>query len=152
MLVYRLSARKFGGDLSGNGAKKLGGRWNSKGIPLVYCCGTISLCTLELAAHSGGLSQLKTLALTCIEIDESLGLKPISTQHLPYDWQEMPAAFGSKEFGNKWVASLKSPVLMVPSAIVPREFIYLINPIHPEFDKLVKVKWVEPFNLDPRII
>jgi RES domain-containing protein len=152
MLVYRLSALKFGGDLSGNGAKKLGGRWNSKGFPMVYCCGTISLCTLELAAHSGGLSQLKTLAITCIEIDNSLSLKPISIQHLPHGWQEVPATFGSKEYGNKWIVSNKSPVIAVPSAIVPREYIFLLNPIHPEFDKLVKVKWVEPFNLDPRII
>jgi RES domain-containing protein len=152
MLVYRLSSQKFGGDLSGNGAKKLGGRWNAKGLPMVYCCGTISLCTLELAAHSGGLTQLKTLALTCIEIDKTINLEPISKQYLPQDWQEVPASFGSKDFGNKWILSYKSPVLVVPSAIVYREYNYLLNPLYPKFKELVKVKWVEPFNLDHRII
>lgn len=152
MLLYRLTLRKFAGDLSGLGAKRIGGRWNNKGTPMLYCCSSISLCTLELAAHSGGLMQLKNLAITCIELDDKIKTDQFFLGQLPMDWQNNPAPESTKKLGTNWVNTLSAVALMVPSCIVPREKIYLLNPLHPLFYKHVSVNWIEPFNLDQRIL
>lgn len=152
MLLYRLSAAAFAGDLSGLGAKKLGGRWNSPGNSVLYCGGSISLCALELACNSGGLATIKQMQLCCIKLDEKALIESIHLQDLPEDWQLYPAPESTKSIGNKWVQSYSSLVLKVPSCIVPREFNYLINPLHPKFTKQVAINWIEPFNLDPRLV
>ena len=51
MIVYRLSRARFSKDLSGRGAELAGGRWNSKGTPMLYTSDSIALCTVEVAVH-----------------------------------------------------------------------------------------------------
>lgn len=151
MLLYRLTHAKFAGDLSGLGAKKYGGRWNPKGIPMVYCCETISLCALETAAHSDGISELKNLFITCFELSSKTKIKRLQASQLPSNWQQIPSPEACKKVGADWANKSVSPILGLPSAIVPRESIYLINPNFPHLSELVSVLWTEPFTLDPRI-
>jgi RES domain-containing protein len=53
-------------------------------------------------------------------------------------------------YGSKWLRAGRTAVLEVPSAIVPSEKNYLINPGHPEFRKL-RVGRPLPFVFDPRM-
>ncbi len=151
MLLYRLTHEKFAGDLSGLGAKKYGGRWNPKGVPMVYCCETISMCALETVAHSDGLSELKNLYITCLEVSNKAKIKRLPASQLPSNWQHIPAPEACKKMGGEWANKIASPILALPSAIVPRESIYLLNPIFPNLSEFVSVLWTEPFTLDPRI-
>jgi RES domain-containing protein len=152
MLIYRLTTPIFAGDLSGLGAKRFGGRWNSPGNSMVYCGGSISLCALELACNSNGISSINTLQLCCLKLDEKVQIESISLSDLPIGWQQYPAPESTKFIGDQWIQNYSSLVLKVPSCIIPREFNYLLNPLHPKFAKQVAINWIEPFNLDPRLV
>ena len=151
MLVYRLTPQAFAGDLSGLGAKKFGGRWNHKGVPILYCASSVSLCALELSAHAESVWELKSLAITCIEVSPKASIKIIDIEQLPAQWQALPAPIVCKDMGNDWAINLKTPILKLPSAIVPMECIYLINPLFPKIESLISIKRIEAFTLDPRI-
>lgn len=120
-------------DLSGGGAAKEPGRWNDHQQPVVYCAPTIAIAVLETAAHvnDAGLPLNKYVVEIDVpdEVWEMRLLANIAS--LPATWDAIPAGMASVEFGSKWLAGLSSPILMVPSVIVPEEYAALINPRHP---------------------
>lgn len=152
MEVFRLSQTQFSMDLSGQGAKLYGGRWNSIGTPMLYTSSHISLCALELACNSGGLIGLKNLALTCITISNKAIIEKLDLKDLPKNWNTYPSSNANKIQGDQFLRSTSAIALAVPSVLVPEEFNYLINPLHPSFEKWVQILWNKPFTFDNRIL
>ena len=152
MEVFRLSHTQFSMDLSGQGAKLYGGRWNSIGTPMLYTSGHISLCALELACNSGGLIGLKNLALTCITISNKASIEKLDLKDLPKNWNTHPSLNANKILGDQFLKSTAAIALAVPSVLVPEEMNYLINPLDPSFDKWVQILWNKPFTFDNRIL
>ena len=56
----------------------------------------------------------------------------------------------TQKIGNQWLLESKTAVLKVPSAIVDREYNYLLNPKHPDFSK-IRILDVTPFSFDNRL-
>ncbi len=152
MEVFRLSHTQFSMDLSGQGAKLYGGRWNSIGTPMLYTSSHISLCALELACNCGGLIGLKNLALTCITISNKASIEKLDLKDLPKNWNTHPSLNANKILGDQFLKSTAAIALAVPSVLVPEEMNYLINPLHPSFDKWVQILWNKPFTFDNRIL
>jgi RES domain-containing protein len=150
MIVYRLSKSKFASDLSGRGAEKTGGRWNSKGTALVYTSASRALCTTEIAVHTPLGNLAKDYMLVTIEIPESTPILDFSTIELPRDWKSIPHAHSTQLGGDNFVAQGLFAVLKVPSVVVQDEFNYLINPLHPAAREVV-IRGIEPFNFDERL-
>lgn len=150
MIVYRLCRAEFSKDLSGIGAEKFGGRWNSKGVALIYTSENRALCTAEIAVHTplGVLPQ--NFRLISIEIPDSVTVSTLKTSDLPKDWKSQPASISTQKIGNKFVKENKSLVLKVPSVIVQGECNLLINPKHKDASK-IKIKKIEPFSFDERL-
>ncbi len=121
---------------TGEGARRGGGRWNSKGVRLVYTSGSLSLATLEVMVHTHFYSALKSYVCIPIDFDPSL-LQSITIDDLPDNWQADPIPQSVKKVGDRWIKNKESVILKVPSAIIPVEFNYLINPSHPDFGKIV---------------
>ncbi len=125
-------------DLSGGGAAKDPGRWNNHQQPVIYCAPTIAIAVLETVAHlnDAGLPQNKYLVE--IDVPDEVWAMRQSTDvaSLPPTWDAIPPGMASVEIGSQWLASVASPILMVPSVIVPEEFAALINPLHPESKKI----------------
>jgi len=121
---------------TGEGARRGGGRWNSKGVRLVYTSGSLSLATLEVMVHTHFYSALKSYVCIPIDFDPSL-LQSIAIDDLPDNWQADPIPQSVKKVGDRWIKNKESVILKVPSAIIPVEFNYLINPSHPDFGKIV---------------
>ncbi|MEO7496907.1 MAG: RES family NAD+ phosphorylase, partial [Massilia sp.] len=115
-------------DLSGAGAKSSGGRWNSKGTPLVYCATTIALATLETAHSVAGGSLPYNRFLVRVDIPEPVWRARLVLDPLPGGWDAIPAGLSSRIAGDAWVASGASALLLVPSVIVPDEYNVMINP------------------------
>ena len=137
--------------MDGEGARVNGGRWNSVGVGIVYTAGSISLAILELLVHFNAPDILtQNYVIIPIEFEDTL-LKAQQIRDLPNDWQASPAPVTTQQIGNQWVSSASSAVLQVPSAIVPEEVNYLINPLHPDFGKII-VGRPERLHLDPRLI
>ena len=132
--AFRIVKRKCASlAFSGLGARLYGGRWNSIGTAVVYTAGSLSLAVLEWRVH---LAQWLPPALLVIDagFDETLVWTPAK---LPSGWKSFPAPPAVAAFGDDWVNSRRSVVMRVPSAIVPQECNYLLNPGHPDFAGLV---------------
>lgn len=149
MIVYRLSRAKYAQDLSGKGAELAGGRWNSKGVAMVYTGQTIALCMAEVAVHIpfGIIPVDYELIFLEIPDDEIFELKK---SQLPEDWKSLPPAYSTQGIGDDFVKKRKFMVLKVPSAVVQGEFNYLLNPLHQKIKK-VRIKRTESFSFDQRL-
>lgn len=149
MIVFRLSKNRYAGDLSGKGAEKAGGRWNSKGVPMVYTCESRALCTLELTVHIPLAVIPDSYSITTLEFPD-IFIEVFDKTNLPMDWKSIPHGHSTQETGDRFIEGCKTAVLKVPSAIVPDEYNYLINPVHPEANK-IKIVSVEEFAFDERL-
>lgn len=150
MIVFRLSKSAYANDLSGRGAEKAGGRWNSKGTAIVYTSESRALCTTEIAVHTPlGILPLDYVIIA-IEIPNTVPVTELKTSALPADWKSLPHSHSTQEIGDAFVTEEKTAVLKVPSAVVQGEYNYLINPSHKDFKK-IKVKLIEPFDFDERL-
>jgi len=150
MIVFRLSKSKFANDLSGKGAEKSGGRWNSKGTALVYTSASRALCTTEIAVHTPLGNLPIDYQLISIEIPDEIQIQELTKEQLPRDWKSLPHSHATQEIGDRFVSKGTFPVLKVPSVVVQDEFNYLINPAHADSHK-IKIKSIEPFNFDERL-
>jgi RES domain-containing protein len=124
----------------GEGARLFGGRWNSPGTPIIYTSESLSLAVLEILVHLQVGQALSSYSACAVRFDGRL-LTELGAAKLPGNWRESPAQVALQQIGDDWVATGKSVVLKVPSAIVDGESNYLLNPRHPDFESLV----IEPF-------
>lgn len=151
MLVYRIAKSTYSRDLSGTGSKLYGGRWNPVGFAMVYTSEHISLACLELVVNLEMIIKIPDLALITLELPDAIKVKTLSTKSLPLNWRSYPAPFELQNKGREWINKRSSPVLKVPSAVIPMEFNYLINPEHPESDE-IRIKKISKFELDGRLM
>lgn len=135
--------------LSGEGARRAGGRWNHRGTPLVYLAESIALASLELLVHLQDAETLPKYALAEIRFDSSL-VRELRAEDLPIDWRVYPHPLSTKEVGREWVEAQSSAVLKLPSSVSPREANYLLNPEHPS-SKGAAVTAVLNHAFDPRL-
>ena len=120
---------------TGEGARITGGRWNSEGMSMVYTAGTLSLALLEMIVHLEVKETLKYFKAIQIAFDNSL-VRSISINVLPLTWNIIPPSTLTKTIGDEWLRQSATPALCVPSAVVPNELNYLLNPHHPDFSKI----------------
>jgi RES domain-containing protein len=134
---------------TGEGAHLYGGRWNSPGVAIVYTAASQSLAALEMVVHLDSSELLHNYVVFEVGIDESLVAK-VGPSQLPRNWRADPPPKKVREVGDAWVRAGTSAVLQVPSATLPAEYNFLINPRHPDFPKLVIGK-PSPFRFDVRL-
>ncbi len=151
MEVFRIAREKHCRDLSGEGARLFGGRWNKKGIGLVYTSQQASLAALEVLAHVSSPTLPSGLKLVTIVVPDNVSQEVIEVSQLPSGWRNYPAPNLLAEIGTKWILSQKSLLLKVPSVLIETEKNILINPLHQEINK-VKIVLVSDFNFDGRLI
>jgi RES domain-containing protein len=140
--------------MSGVGASFYPGRWNPLGVKMVYCAESLALATLEVRVHLAGVKPKKRFVGFEIELSVSAIERP-KLSELPKSWQHAPststANTAARRFGAQWVREMRSVALQVPSAVVPSESIFLLNPDHPDFSKAVRVKARSPISFDSRL-
>ena len=134
----------------GEGARTAGGRWNYPGTPMVYTAGSLALAALEVLVHLDGPQLLHSYVQIPVEFGEDL-CRRLDLASLPENWADNPAPEWTKSVGSEWVASRESAVLAVPSAVVPDEMVYLLNPLHSEFSAL-RIGQPASFRFDPRLV
>ena len=134
---------------SGEGAREFGGRWTSRGVAAVYTSATQSLALLEVRAHMGPAMPLGAYTAIPVDFDDALVWRP-RARDLPSGWRATPAPEAARRFGDAWIQSGRSVVLAVPSAIVPAEMNYVLNPAHARFGE-VRVGKGERFEVDGRL-
>ena len=133
---------------SGEGAAKTGGRWNLRGVPVVYVSCTKALAALENLVHLDPPVLFNYVAF-CLKFDDAL-VEIFPVKNLPVDWRTEPPPPSTKAIGDTWVREARSAVLALPS-VITGEINYLLNPAYPDFKKL-SIGKPEPFDFDPRLL
>jgi RES domain-containing protein len=136
--------------MSGEGAFLYGGRWNSKGTRIVYLGSSLAQSAMELLVHLDRPKVLMAFNKMSVSFEESL-VQHIPLKDLPGNWSEPSMASSVQDVGDLWAKEQGSLILHVPSAVIPGEYNYLFNPIHPDVSK-AKMSNIISFNFDPRVL
>ena len=148
--VWRITTAAFGRSaFSGEGARLYGGRWNPKGVSLVYTAATQSLAMLEMLVQDQPLRARYVMIEA--RIPSAVTIDHVSINGLPSDWRDIGARGKLQAIGAEWARKRSAAVLAVPSAIVPAESNYLLNPLHPHF-KRIKIGKPSTVETDLRLI
>jgi RES domain-containing protein len=134
---------------TGEGAALFGGRWNSRGVAVVYTSATRSLAALETLVHFNPPVQF-SYQIFGLRFREEL-LEKLAPAQLPTDWRAEPPTQATMRLVDRWVREGRSAVLAVPSAIIPEEANYLLNPAHRDF-KRIQIGEPEAFAFDARLL
>jgi RES domain-containing protein len=148
--VYRIcKAENAAGIWTGAGARVFGGRWNSKGVAVVYTAENRSLAAMEQLVHLQSPRALTGYVIASATFDAE-HVRRVETKELPRRWKAPVAPAGLKRLGDDWVTAGKHAVLAVPSAVMPGEWNYLLNPAHSAFAGFGRTK-PEAFKYDARL-
>ncbi len=151
MRVYRLTLPRYEDTaFSGEGARRVGGRWTPAGRPVVHTSGNVSLAVLETLVHTA-VNSMPSQRVIAVDVPEALPVEAVDALDLPDDWRRTPPPTSLQNIGRAWLGAGRTAILKVPSAIVPIEFSYLLNPRHPDFERL-RVHAPEPFRVDKRLL
>lgn len=135
MRIYRIADKRHP-VWDGTGAALLGGRWNSPGHGAIYGSLSYACAMLEILAHAGigRIPPSQQFVMVDVPDDDALveRYQPIT---LPDGWDREDSAV-ARDFGDEWLRSCRSLVLVVPSVVVRLEFNAVVNPAHPDFPKL----------------
>ncbi|MEA3410831.1 MAG: RES family NAD+ phosphorylase [Pseudomonadota bacterium] len=145
-----MKARLADTALDGSGAKAHGGRWNSKGVAMVYASESVSLAALELLVHLHRGEILNQYLLPRLKLSDD-SIMSLDKTALPKNWRRDPPPSSTADIGDQWALSLQSLALIVPSTIVPQQRNVLLNPGHPGFGSVIATASSEPFDFDPRL-
>lgn len=149
MEVYKICKSRYAKKLSASGVAN---RWNKADEMVIYAASSGALAALENVAHRVGINLTEPYQLVTIQILEPTLIKEITIKELPAHWRKLEAYIELQEIGSAWYNSLESPVLKVPSALVPQEYNYIFNTKHPLFSTQVILKSSEDWVWDKRLL
>jgi len=147
MKVWRICRERFAADaFSGEGARRFGGRWNSHGVPMVYCSSSLALAAIELFVHLEPNLQPDDLVsisatLPAVEPSQQLALDKLPKEWWTDDFEPL------RKLGDAWIREKTSLAMLVPSAPLHSEWNVLVNPLHSAIAQ-IKVAPPRPFHFD----
>jgi RES domain-containing protein len=150
MMFYRIARGPYKDDLSGEGAEKYGGRWNSIGTRAFYCCENRALALLEILANAYPSVKLKDYYILTIEVPDNLKIYRPKENQLPTNWNSVPMNHSTQLFGDAFIEKGDFIGMQVPSTIMPYEYNIVLNPLHEHY-KQIKIKETIPFYIDIRL-
>ena len=152
MHLYRITRTRYVRDLSGNGARLYGGRWNRKGIGILYTSPTRALATVEYLVHVPIALAPADLSVATFELPDDTRAEKVDPTVLLSGWRRHPPPPELAAIGTKWAQSPAHALLLeVPSAVVEGESNVLIDPLHLEM-KRVRLVDIRPYTLDERLL
>jgi RES domain-containing protein len=135
LIVWRITTARFARSaFSGEGARLYAGRWSPKALSVIYTAANQSLAMLEMLVQDQPLRARYVMIEA--RIPSGVTVDRVSIDDLPSDWRQIGARQRLQAIGAEWAGTRKAAVLAVPSAIVPRESNYLLNPLHPAFKRI----------------
>lgn len=148
MILWRISNHL---SLAGDGALRASGRWHTRGRRIVYCAQSPAVALLEVLVHFE--IEIRDLParyrLLKLEARDDLEVEQLSRDQLPTDWVEHTDV--TRAAGDAWLTKRRSPLLLVPSAVVPETHNVLLNPAHSHADRIIIVQ-VSDHAIDPRLL
>jgi RES domain-containing protein len=119
-------------------------------VPVVYRSSTLALAALEVLVHVNVVNAPGDLVAVPAHLPDGLAIATVRPADLPPQWRRYPSPGALADIGGEWIRRARTAVLAVPSAVIPQELNYLLNPRHPEFRR-IRVGRPEPFRFDERL-
>jgi RES domain-containing protein len=135
---------------SGQGAWRYGGRWNSRGVRVIYTSEHQSTAALEVFIHNKPFSPDQKYKAFHLEWPDSL-TEIFPVKKLPKNWRATPPPGDTREIGDRWVQERRSAVLALPSVVSPADTNFLLNPEQRDF-KRIRIHPSIDFDFDPRLL
>lgn len=129
MIVYRIGRTRYANDMTGEGARINGGRWNHKLTPCIYTSQSRALALLEYTVNVNIDDIPRALSFTALEIPDE-NILQLLPEDLPGDWTAAPAPRSTKNLGTAILQKRDYCIIKIPSAVIPDEYNYLLNPLH----------------------
>ena len=149
--AWRLTRAAYANSaMTGEGARLYGGRWNPKGLAVVYLAESLPLAALEVLVHTRSPEDLADFVKLPVSFPTEL-VETLDLTLLPPDWCSSPPPASLKVFGEQWLGKGRSALLQVPSVVVPEASNLLLNPLHPDM-AVVVVGDPMSFEFDPRLL
>ena len=148
--IFRIAKKEYIVDNTGEGSFLYGGRWNPKGYRVVYAAESRSLALCEHLSNLGVNILLPNLYIVEIIIPEKISVLELSAKNFPEDWRKTLSSY-CEGMGLSWLADAKTCIMKVPSAVIPEEYNYVINPLHSEA-KNIKFTPPKKYNVDGRLL
>lgn len=146
--LWRIERKKYKDNfLKGEGARLFGGRWNSKGNPMVYTSENLALAAWEKRVHfertPAGMVPMSAVDLIAVKLSAPDSLEVIDIDTLDKDWWKKEEI--TRDIGDQWIKNGNSLLLKIPTVLMQRGVNYLVNPAHPKIDQ---VKIIETLDFD----
>ena len=127
------------------------GRWHTRGRRVVYCSEGPAAALLEILVHFEiDVRELPTrYRLLKLQAPDDLVVEVVAAADLPADWLDRTDL--TRAAGDRWLQASRSPLLRVPSAVVPETFNVLLNPGHKQAGRVAVAKMSEHV-IDPRLL
>lgn len=139
MIFWRISGFA---NLAGRGGLIASGRWHTAGRPVVYLTDSPAAAMLERLVHVVQEAGLSARNYTLLEVEAEEGL-PVASLMDPADGSWRDALDRTRAAGDRWLAGAKTPLARVPSAVVPRTWNTMLNPLHPQAGRVRIVSTLE---------
>jgi len=150
MRFWRICRRRYAAESgSGEGARLYGGRWNSRGVRVVYTSTSLALAALETFVNLEPNLRPQDLVSIAGEVPHGVEILKVALESLPANWNRSREEV-LRKVGDAWVREGLTVSLLVPSAAIRGEWNLLLNPAHREFAKL-KFEAPEAFEFDLRM-
>ncbi len=133
MLAYRITHKKFSGELFAPGIK---GRWNSTGKKVIYCAQSVALAFLENMVRRQGVGFNRDFKTMIIEIPGDLAMTIINAGDLKSGWRDYRDYSHCQPLGDRWYDDGETAVLKAPSAVLPESYNYVLNTEHAMYKKI----------------
>lgn len=146
MVVYRVGKKRHPLYDTG-GAIRVGGRWSSPGVAVIYAAGHYSTAILEILVHRGRLSLPGSHHAMAITIPDDIRIERFDPD--AHSGWRLEGSSVAGRYGDEWVAAARTAVLAVPSVPAwPVEWNYVINPAHADASRIepgdpFEVEWDE---------
>ena len=149
--VYRILRKRYAkAPFDGEGAYRSGGRWSSPGVRLAYASEHLSLAMIEYFVHLDRDDPPPDLVVAAADVPDDVSRVHVAPAKLPATWRQTPAPMALAAIGDRFARRRREAILVVPSALAPDEFNWLLNPAHPPFRR-VRILPPEPLAYDARL-
>lgn len=151
MKIFRIAQERFADDLSGNGSRLFGGRWNNEGVFALYVSGTRSIALLETLAHTPAkMLNANNYQLITLSVPDNIVPVQVLLSSLPDYWDTPDTRPFTKRLGDKFLNDKINLIIAVPCVLMPEEINYVLNPLHKDMRK-VKIIYKRRIFFDKRV-
>lgn len=148
MILWRVSNHPA---LDGSGGLHASGRWHTRGRRILYCAPNPATALLEVLVHAEIDLDDIPVRFQYLEIDtpDPITAETIESDTLGADWHTNTER--TRRLGDEWLRTIQSVLLRVPSAIVPATWNILVNPLHPDSQR-IRIARIHAHRADPRLL